>query len=96
MPMTKTQIVSYLAEKVGLTKKQASAVLGELAELAAKTIKKGDKLALPGFVTVKVQHRKARIGRNPQTGQPLKIPAKRVVKAVPAAALKRILSPKKK
>jgi DNA-binding protein HU-beta len=94
--MTKTQIVSYLAEKVGLTKKQASAVLGELAELAAKTIKKGDKLALPGFVTVKVQHRKARIGRNPQTGQPLKIPAKRVVKAVPAAALKRILSPKKK
>jgi DNA-binding protein HU-beta len=96
MPMTKTQIVSYLAEKVGLTKKQASAVLGELAELAAKTIKKGDKLALPGFVTVKVQHRKARIGRNPQTGQPLKIPAKRVVKAVPAAALKAILSPKKK
>jgi DNA-binding protein HU-beta len=96
MPMTKTQIVSYLAEKVGLTKKQASAVLGELAELAAKTIKKGDKLALPGFVTVKVQHRKARIGRNPQTGQPLKIPAKRVVKAVAAAALKGILSPKKK
>jgi DNA-binding protein HU-beta len=96
MPMTKTQIVSYLAEKVGLTKKQASAVLGELTELAAKTIKKGDKLALPGFVTVKVQHRKARIGRNPQTGQPLKIPAKRVVKAVPAAALKAILSTKKK
>jgi len=96
MPMTKTQIVSYLAEKVGLTKKQASAVLGELPELAAKMIRKGDKLALPGFVTVKVQHRKARIGRNPQTGQPLKIPAKRVVKAVPAAALKRILSPKKK
>jgi DNA-binding protein HU-beta len=96
MPMTKTQVVSYMAEKVGLTKKQASAFLDEQAELAAKIIKKGDKLALPGFVTVKVQHRKARIGRNPQTGQPLKIPAKKVVKAVPAAALKAILSPKKK
>jgi DNA-binding protein HU-beta len=96
MPMTKTQVVTYLAEKVGLTKKQANAVLDELADLAAKIIKKGDKLALPGFVTVKVQHRKARIGRNPQTGQPLKIPAKKVVKAVPAAALKAILSPKRK
>jgi len=59
-------------------------------------IKKGDKLAFQGFVTVKVQHRKARIGRNPQTGEPIKIPAKKVVKAVPAAALKAILAPKKK
>lgn len=95
MPMTKTQIVSYLAEKTGVTKKQAIAVLDELAGLAAKVIKKGDKLALPGFVTVKVQNRKARMGRNPQTGEPIKIPAKKVVKAVPAAALKSILAPKK-
>ena len=96
MPMTKNQVVSYLAELVGINKKQANAVLDELAGLAAKIIKKGDKLALPGFVTVKVQSRKARIGRNPQTGEPLKIPAKKVVKAVPAAALKAILGPKKK
>ena len=96
MPMTKTQVVAYLAEKVGVTKKQAGAFLVELSDLAAKIIKKGDKLALPGFVTVKVQHRKARIGRNPQTGEPLKIPAKKVVKAVAAAALKGILAPKKK
>ncbi|MBU1207532.1 MAG: HU family DNA-binding protein [Proteobacteria bacterium] len=94
--MTKSQVVSYLAEKVGITKKQANGALDELAGLAAKIIKKGEKLALPGFVTVKVQNRKARIGRNPQTGEPLKIPAKKVVKAVPAAALKAILSPKKK
>jgi DNA-binding protein HU-beta len=96
MPMTKNQVVSYLAEQVGITKKQANAVLDELTGLAAKIIKKGDKLALPGFVTVKVQSRKARMGRNPQTGEPLKIPAKKVVKAVPAAALKAILGPKKK
>lgn len=95
MPMTKAQIVNYLAEKIGVTKKQATAVLDELAGLAAKVIKKGDKLALPGFVTVKVQNRKARMGRNPQTGEPIKIPAKKVVKAVPAAALKSILAPKK-
>jgi DNA-binding protein HU-beta len=94
MPMTKMQVVTYLAEEVGITKKQAAAVLSALAELAAKIIKKGDKLALPGFVTLKVQNRKARIGRNPQTGEPLKIPAKKVVKAVPAGALKGILKKK--
>ena len=74
MPMTKTQVVAYLAEEVGVTKKQAAAALDALAGLAAKIIKKGEKLALPGFVTVKVQNRKARIGRNPQTGEALKIP----------------------
>jgi DNA-binding protein HU-beta len=94
MPMTKMQVVTYLAEEVGITKKQGAAVLSALAELAAKIIKKGDKLALPGFVTLKVQNRKARIGRNPQTGEPLKIPAKKVVKAVPAGALKGILKKK--
>lgn len=95
MPMTKSQIVSYLAEKTGVTKKQTTTLLDELAGLAAKVIKRGDKLALPGFVTVKVQNRQARMGRNPQTGEPIKIPAKKVVKAVPAAALKSILAPKK-
>ncbi len=96
MPMTKSQVVSYLAEEVEITKKQGAAVLVALSALAAKIIKKGEKLALPGLVTVKVQSRKARIGRNPQTGEPIKIPAKRVVKAVPAAALKGILAAKKR
>ncbi len=96
MPMTKIQVVAYLAEEVGITKKQGAAALDALAGLAAKVIKKGEKLALPGFVTVKVQSRKARVGRNPQTGEPIKIPAKKVVKAVPAAALKAILGPRKR
>ena len=96
MPMTKMQVVAYLAEEAGITKKQGAAALAALAELAAKIVKKGDKLALPGFVTLKVQHRKARMGRNPQTGEPIKIPAKKVVKAVPAGALKGILGGKKK
>jgi DNA-binding protein HU-beta len=96
MPMTKTQIVTYLAEKVIITKKQAGMILAELSELAAKAIKKGDKFALPGFVTVKVRARKARMGRNPQTGEAIKIPAKKVVKALPAKALKDIIASKKK
>jgi DNA-binding protein HU-beta len=94
MPMTKTQVVAYLAEEVGITKKQGAQVLASLAALAGKIIKKGEKLALHGFVTLKVQARKARTGRNPQTGEPIKIPAKKVVKAVPASALKAILAKK--
>ncbi|RPJ38449.1 MAG: HU family DNA-binding protein [Deltaproteobacteria bacterium] len=96
MPMTKTQIVAHLAEKATITKKQAGTVLTELCGLAAKAIKKGDKFALPGFVTVKIRARKARIGRNPQTGAAIKIPAKKVVKALPAKALKDIIASKKK
>ncbi len=93
--MTKTEMVNYLAEEAGISKKQGAAVLTALSDLAVKTIKKGDKLAIPGFVTVKVQSRKARMGRNPQTGEAIKIPAKKVVKATPAAALKGILAKKK-
>jgi len=87
MPMTKTQIVADLAEKAAITKKQAGIILAELYELAAKAIKKGDKFAIPGLVTIKVRARKARIGRNPQTGAAIKIPAK---------ALKDIIATKKK
>ena len=96
MPMTKTQIVASLAEKAAITKKQAGIILAELCELAAKAIKKGDKFAIPGLVTIKVRARKARMGRNPQTGATIKIPAKKVVKALPAKALKDLIATKKK
>ncbi|RPJ36426.1 MAG: HU family DNA-binding protein, partial [Deltaproteobacteria bacterium] len=94
--MTKTQIIASSAEKAAITKKQAGVVLTELCELAGKAIKKADKFAIPGFVTVKVRARKARIGRNPQTGAAIKIPAKKVVKALPAKALKDLIGSKKK
>ncbi len=94
--MTKSELVQFLSNSAGINRKQGAAVLDALSELAVKTIKKGEKLAIPGFVTVKVQSRKARMGRNPQTGEAIKIPAKKVVKAVPAATLKGILAPKKK
>ena len=96
MPMTKTQIVADLAEKAAITKKQAGVILAELYELATKAIKKGDKFAIPGLVTIKVRARKARMGRNPQTGAAIKIPAKKVVKALPAKALKDLIATKKK
>ncbi len=77
-PMTKAKILEALAEKTGLTKKNVNDVLGALTELAYKEAKVG--FTLPGLGKLVVVNRKARTGRNPQTGQEIKIPAKRVLK----------------
>ncbi len=84
--MTKTAIVSRLAEKADITKKQAGIVLESLAALAYKEAKNG--FTIPGIGKLVVVNRKARMGRNPQTGQPIKIPAKRVLKFRIAKAAK--------
>jgi DNA-binding protein HU-beta len=84
--MTKSQIAEHLAEKVGVTKKIASQFLEELASLAYKEAK--NVFTLPGIGKLRLANRKARMGRNPQTGEPIKIPAKRVVKFRLAKAAK--------
>ncbi len=84
--MTKAQIVGRLAEKADITKATSAALLDELASLAAKEAKNG--FTVPGIGKVVLVNRTARMGRNPQTGEPLKIPAKRVVRIRIAKALK--------
>lgn len=84
--MTKTAIVSHLAEKAEITKKQAAIVLESLAALAYKEAKKG--FTVPGIGKLVVVNRKARMGRNPQTGEAIKIPAKRALKFRIAKAAK--------
>ena len=76
--MTKAQVISYLAEKMGLTKAQAGQFLEELASLAYKEAKQG--FTLPGIGKLVLVNRKARVGRNPATGATIQIPAKTVVK----------------
>ena len=78
--MTKTATLAHLADKTGLSKKQIEGVLDETLSLACKEAKKGGQFVLPGFGKLVLANRKARIGRNPQTGEPIKIPAKRVCK----------------
>ena len=92
--MTKSQIADHLAGKSGVTKKIATEVLDNLAALAYKEAK--NAFTLPGIGKLVLSHRKARIGRNPQTGEPIKIPAKKVVKfRVAKAAKDSILGAKK-
>src|SRR5437762_5242970 len=76
--MTKSAALSYLSQKTNLPKKQIAELFDETLGLACKEAKNG--WVLPGFGKLVLANRKARIGRNPQTGEPIKIPAKRVCK----------------
>jgi DNA-binding protein HU-beta len=94
--MTKSQVVAHLAEKAGIPKKTAAAVLEELATLATKEAKRSGQFVVPGLGKAVKANRKARTGRNPQTGEPIQIPAKTVVKFRLAKAFKDAVAPPKK
>jgi DNA-binding protein HU-beta len=93
--MTKTQLVRAMAEKVGTNNKTAAAFLEHLAEVAVKETKKTGVFVLPGLGRLKKVQRKARMGRNPQTGEPIKIAAKTTAKFYLAKAVKDSIAPKK-
>ncbi|MFV0387437.1 MAG: HU family DNA-binding protein [Pyrinomonadaceae bacterium] len=78
--LTQTEIVGHMAEKTGLSKAQTKEFLNELSALAMKEVKKNGEFTVPGFGKLVKTKRKARTGRNPATGEPLKIPAKTTVK----------------
>ncbi|NLV16793.1 MAG: HU family DNA-binding protein [Syntrophomonadaceae bacterium] len=76
--MNKSELVSDVAGKAGMTKKDVEKVLGALFLSIEEALKNEDKVQLVGFGTFEVRHRKARTGRNPQTGEEILIPASRV------------------
>jgi DNA-binding protein HU-beta len=84
--LTKSQTVASIAETVGITKKQAGQVVEALVALAYKQAK--NSFTIPGLGKLVLVNRKARIGRNPATGEQIQIPAKRVVKFRVAKAAK--------
>src|SRR5262249_6320122 len=84
--MTKSEVAAALAEKTGLSKKQVSQLLEAMAGLAYKQAK--NSFVIPGIGKLVLVDRKARIGRNPRTGEPINTPAKRVVKFRVAKAAK--------
>ena len=86
--LTKSDIATEIAEKNGISKKTASQILDDIAKLAYKSAKKSGEFTLPGLGKLVLSRRKARKGRNPATGELIKIPAKRVVKFRVAKACK--------
>jgi DNA-binding protein HU-beta len=91
--MSKTAIISHFAKKFDLKKKDAVAIFEELANLAYKEAK--NAFTLPGIGKLVLVNRKARIGRNPKTGEAIQIPAKTVVKFRVAKACKEAVLAKK-
>jgi len=94
-PMTKAQIVTYLAEEFQIPKKAAAEMIDGIAALAISETKKSGAFTLPGIGKLVLVKRKARKGRNPMTGEEIKIPAKTVVKMRIAKACKDAIVPPK-
>ena len=86
--MNKTELVAAVAEKAGLTKKDAERIVSTTFETVTETLKKGDKVSISGFGIFEVKSREARIGRNPRTKEEIKIPASKVPVFKPGKALK--------
>jgi DNA-binding protein HU-beta len=94
--MTKTQLVRHIAEKHELSNKQVAELMESFADIAIKETKKNGVFVVPGLGRLVKSARKARMGRNPQTGEAIKIAAKTVVKFRVAKAVKDAIAPGKK
>ncbi len=86
--MTKAELISTVAKEAKISKASAEKALNAVTAAVMKALKKGDKLTLTGFGTFSVSRRRARTGRNPQTGKEIKIAATKVAKFKPGNLLK--------
>ncbi len=86
--MTKAELVVAIGKEAKVSKASAGKALNAFTATVTKALKKGDRLSLPGFGTFSVTKRKARMGRNPQTGKEIKIPAAKVAKFKAGSVLK--------
>ncbi len=90
--MNKTELVAAMADKAGISKKDAGAALQAFTDVVAEELKKGEKIQLVGFGTFEVSQRAAREGRNPQTGATMKIAASKAPKFKAGKALKDVVN----
>ena len=86
--MNKTELVSAVAEKTGLSKKDSDAAVNATIDAITESLKNDDKVALVGFGTFEVRARAERMGKNPQTGEAIKIAASKVPAFIAGKALK--------
>ena len=90
--MNKTELVAAIAEKAGLSKKDAEGAVKAFTDTVAEQLKAGEKIQLVGFGTFEVAERAARTGRNPQTGADMEIPASKSPKFKAGKALKDMIN----
>ena len=90
--MNKTELVAAIAEKAGLSKKDAEGAVKAFTDTVAEQLKAGEKIQLVGFGTFEVAERAARTGKNPQTGEAIKIPASKAPKFKAGKALNDVVN----
>ncbi len=93
--MSQSEVINHFAEKYELKRSQVKEIFEELSNLAVDEVKSNGEFVLPGFGKLVLSERKAREGRNPQTGETIQIPAKRAVKFRIGKGIKDSIVPKK-
>jgi DNA-binding protein HU-beta len=93
--MSQSEVVNHFAEKFGIKRAQAKEIFEEIANLASQEVKNNGEFVLPGFGKLVLSQRKAREGRNPQTGETIQIPAKTTLKFRIGKGMKDTVVPKK-
>ena len=88
--MNKAGLVTRIAEKTDLPKKQVEAVLNAFTDVVVETLKEGDKVQMMGFGVFEVKERAARLGRKPSTGEAIEIPAKKTPSFKPGKGFKEV------
>jgi len=94
--MTKAELVDEVALAAKLTKKESEVIVDEVFRNIIQTLNRGEKIELRGFGSFRVRQRRARRGRNPKTGDPVDIPAKRIPYFKPGKELKEMINPGEK
>ncbi|MBX5482188.1 MAG: integration host factor subunit alpha [Myxococcaceae bacterium] len=90
--MTKADIIEGVYEKVGFSKKESAEIVELVFDTVKETLERGDKIKISGFGNFQVRFKKARVGRNPQTGKEIEISARRVLTFRPSQVLKAALN----
>jgi len=86
--MNKTELIEIIAKDTGQSKASAAAAVDSMIEGITKSLKKGNSITFVGFGTFSISQRRARTARNPQTGEAIKVPKRRVARFKPGKALK--------
>ena len=90
--MTKADIVEHIYERVGFSKKESAELVEKVFEIIKETLAEGEKVKISGFGNFVVREKNARKGRNPQTGEEIRLAARRVLTFKPSLVLKNILN----
>jgi DNA-binding protein HU-beta len=92
VPLTKSDLITAVASQTGLTSKDVATVLAGLEDVVVATVAKGEKIVITGFLTFDRAERAARTGRNPQTGEAIKIKASKSPKVSAGASFKKVVN----